>query len=205
MSRIKILVADDHALLRRGLISLLKRQKDFAVIGEACNGEEALMAIQQHRPDVVILDLSMPIMDGVEATRLIHKQFPSVKIMLLTACGTSFDVTHAVQFGASGAIVKDSTDAMLLESIRTVANGETFFSPEIKAQLSKPLPPTLTDRQSEILRAVIDGLASDAISARLGISTDTVNDHINAIRVKLGAASRTEAVAIALRKHLLKI
>ena len=205
MSKIRILVADDHALLRRGLVSLLDYQKDFAVIGEAGNGREAVDRCGELEPDVVILDLSMPVMDGVEAARLIHEAQPDVRILILTTFGTSVDVARAVRAGASGALVKDSDDDELLSSIRKVANGESAFSPEIQVLLKEPLPPELTDRQREVLEAIVHGLASDAIAARLGISTDAVNQHINAIRAKLGASNRTEAVAIALRKHLLKI
>ena len=204
MSKIRILVADDHALLRRGLVSLLDYQKDFAVIGEAGNGREAVDRCRELEPDVVILDLSMPVMDGVEASRLIHEAQPGVRILILTTFGTSVDVARAVRAGATGAIVKDSDDDELLSSIRKVANGKTTFSPEIQVLLKEPLPPELTDRQREVLEAIVHGLASDAIAARLGISTDAVNQHINAIRAKHGAANRTEAVAIALRKHLLK-
>ena len=205
MSKVRILVADDHALLRRGLVSLLDYQKDFAVIGEAGNGREAVDLARELKPNVVILDLSMPVMDGVEATRLIHEAQPSVRILILTTFGTSVDVARAVRAGASGALVKDSDDDELLSSIRKVSNGETAFSPEIQSLLKEAPPPELTDRQREVLEAIVHGLASDAIAARLDISTDAVNQHLDAIRKKLGAANRTEAVAIALRKHLLKI
>ena len=205
MKRIRILVADDHALLRRGLVNLLKYQKDFAIVGEACNGEEAVRLASELRPDVVVMDLSMPVMDGVEATRRIHEIRPGTHILILTTFGTSIDVARAVRSGASGALVKDSDDDELLSAIRTAANGGTAFSPEIQAQLQEPPPPELTDRQREILESIVHGLASDAIAAKLGISSDAVNQHINAIRTKLGAANRAEAVAIALRKHLLKV
>ena len=205
MKRIRILVADDHALLRRGLVNLLKYQKDFSIVGEACNGEEASRLADELEPDVVVMDLSMPVMDGVEATRRIRENRPDTHILILTTFGTSVDVARAVRAGASGALVKDSDDDELLAAIRTAASGGTAFSPEIQAQLQEPPPPELTDRQREILESIVHGLASDAIAAKLGISSDAVNQHINAIRTKLGAANRTEAVAIALRKQLLKI
>ena len=204
MKRIRILVADDHALLRRGLVNLLKYPKDFSIVGEACNGEEAVTLAARLEPDVVVMDLSMPVMDGVEATRRIRENRPGTRILILTTFGTSVDVARAVRAGASGALVKDSDDDELLAAIRTAADGGTAFSPEIQAQLQEP-PPELTDRQREILESIVHGLASDAIAAKLGISSDAVNQHINAIRTKLGAANRAEAVAIALRKHLLKI
>ena len=147
----------------------------------------------------------MPVMDGVEATRRIRENRPGTRILILTTFGTSVDVARAVRAGASGALVKDSDDDELLAAIRPAADGGPAFSPEIQAQLQEPPPPELTDRQREILESIVHGLASDAIAAKLGISSDAVNQHINAIRTKLGAANRTEAVAIALRKHLLKI
>jgi len=205
MKRIRILVADDHALLRRGLANLLKYQKDFIIVGEAGNGEEAVRKAAEFQPDVVIMDLSMPVMDGVEATRLIHENHPDSHILILTTFGTSVDVARAVRAGASGAIVKDSDDEDLIAAIRAAATGKTYFSPEIESMVEEPLPPELTDRQREILEWIVRGLASDGIASKLGISSDAVNQHINAIRTKLGAANRTEAVAIALRKHLLKL
>ena len=205
MKRIRILVADDHALLRRGLVNLLKYQKDFSIVGEACNGEEAVNLADRLEPDVVVMDLSMPVMDGVEATQRIRENRPATRILILTTFGTSVDVARAVRAGASGALVKDSDDDELLAAIRTAADGGTAFSPEIEAQLQEPPPPELTARQRDVLESIVHGLASDAIAAKLGISSDAVNQHINAIRTKLGAANRAEAVAIALRKHLLKV
>ena len=205
MKRIRILVADDHALLRRGLVTLLDYQKDLAVVGEAANGRETVKKAAELKPDVVILDLSMPLMDGVEVTQKIRETQSETRILILTSFGTSVDVARAVRSGASGALVKDSDDDELLSAIRTVAGGGTAFSPEIKALLNEPLPPELTDRQKEVLKGIVNGLASDAIASKLGISTDAVNQHINAVRAKLGAANRSEAVAIALRKQLLKI
>lgn len=205
MKRIRILVADDHSLVRRGLVNLLKYQKDFSVVGEACNGKEAVEKAVELAPDVVIMDLSMPEMDGVEASRQIHESVQNANILILTTFGTSIDVARAINAGASGAIVKDSDDDTLLAAIRTVAVGGQAFSPEIAAIIKEPLPPDLTERQREILEAIVHGQTSDIIASRLRISTDAVNQHINAVRAKLGASTRREAVAIALRKHLLKI
>ena len=205
MKRIRILVVDDHALIRHGLSALLRSQSDFTIAGEAADGEEAVAAALKLKPDLVIMDLSMPVLDGVEATRRIRETLPTARILLLTTFGTSADVTRALRYGASGALVKDTDDDELLAAVRTVADGGTVFSPEIQAMLREPQPPELTERQREILEAIVRGLATDGIAAKLGISSDTVNQHINAIREKLGAANRAEAVAIALRRHLLKI
>ena len=206
MNPIRILIADDHALLRHGLVMVFALHKDLTVVGEAKNGVEALRLAKTTSPDVVIMDLSMPGMDGVEATRQIHEAVPSARILILTTFGTSADVARAIREGASGALVKDSDDDELVKAIRNVAAGKQAFSREIKAMLkSEPEPPELTERQRELLSSIVKGLASEAIAANLGISAYSVNQQLDAIRKKLGAANRTEAVAIALRKHLLKI
>ena len=206
MNPIRILIADDHALLRHGLVMVFALHNDLSVVGEAKNGFEALKLAKATSPDVVIMDLSMPGMDGVEATRQIHEAVPSAKILILTTFGTSADVARTLRKGASGALVKDAGDDELVKAIRSVASGKQAFSREIKAMLkNEPEPPELTERQQELLASIVKGLASEAIAADLGISAYSVNQQLDAIRKKLGAANRAEAVAIALRKHLLKI
>lgn len=206
MAPIRILIADDHALLRHGLVMVFALHKDLTIVGEAKNGLEAVELAKSTAPDVVIMDLSMPGMDGVEATRRIHEAVPATKILILTTFGTSVDVARALREGASGALVKDTDDDELVKAIRSVAAGRQVFSREIKAMLkNEPEPPELTARQQELLSSIVRGLASDAIAANLGISTYSVNQQLDAIRKKLGAANRTEAVAIALRKQLLKV
>lgn len=205
MKAIRILIADDHSLMRMGLTTLMRFHKDLQVVGEAENGEEAVRLARKLKPDVVVMDLMMPGMDGFEATRLIHGELPDVRIMILTTFGSSADVTRGISAGASGALVKGAPNDELISAIRTIAAGGTAFSPEIETMLKAPLPPELTTRQREILEGVALGLASDAIATKIGISADTVNQHLDAIRKKLGAANRTEAVVIALRKQLLKI
>ena len=205
MKTIRILIADDHGLMRMGLTTLMRFHKDLQVVGGAENGEEAVRLARKLKPDVVVMDLMMPVLDGLEATRLIHREFPDIRIMILTTFGSSADVTRAVNAGACGALVKGAPNDELISAIRTIAAGGTAFSPEIETMLKVPQPPELTSRQREILEGIALGLASDAIAAKIGISADTVNQHLDAIRKKLGAANRTEAVAIALRKQLLKL
>ena len=203
---IRILIVDDHALLRRGLATLLGFNKDIAVVGDAKNGEEAVKAAIKLKPDVVVMDLSMPVMDGVEATRQIREALPDTHVLILTSYSTSVDVSRAMEAGASGAFVKDAEDERLVDAIRTVAAGGTAFSPEIEAMVrSDPHPPELTERQRKILDDTSKGLSSEQIADRLGISAYAVNQHLDVIRRKLGAQSRTEAVAIAFRKQLFKV
>jgi DNA-binding NarL/FixJ family response regulator len=204
--KIKILIADDHALLRRGLATLLGFNKDISVVGDAKNGEEAVKAAIKLKPDVVVMDLSMPVMDGVEATRQIREALPDTHVLILTSYSTSVDVSRAMEAGASGAFVKDAEDERLVDAIRTVAAGGTAFSPEIEALVrSDPHPPELTERQRKILDDTSKGLSSEQIATRLGISAYAVNQHLDVIRRKLGAQNRTEAVAIAFRKQLFKV
>ena len=203
---ITILIADDHALLRRGLATLLGFDKSLSVVGDAKNGEEAVKAALELKPNVVMMDLSMPVMDGVEATRRICEALPETRVLILTTYSTSVDVARAMDAGASGAFVKDAEDERLIEAIHKVAEGETAFSPEIESMIaSDPHPPELTERQRKILEAASKGLSSEQIAKRLGISPCAVNQHLDAVRRKLGASSRTEAVAIAIKKQILKI
>jgi len=206
MKPIRILLVDDHDLMRLGLTTLMKYHKDLAIVGGGNNGKEAVGLARTLNPDVIVMDLMMPVMDGVEATRQIHAAQPDIKILILTTFGTSADVARAVQAGAVAALMKDTPNDELLDAIRAIANGERVFSPEIRKTIAKdPNPPVLTERQKEILRFVTSGLRNSDVARQLGISADAVKQHLNAICNKLGAVNRAEAVAIALRKQLLKI
>ena len=203
-SKTKILIVDDHALIRRGLADLIRYEKDLVAVGEASDGEAAVSAVAEKKPDVVIMDLMMPVMDGVEATRRIRESVPDAKILILTTFGTSADVSRAIAAGASGAIMKDASMEDQLAAIRTVAAGGTVFPPEIARIAQEDPPPEFTQRQMVILESTARGLTNKDIAVMLGISADAVKQHLQAICAKLGAANRAEAVAIALKKHLLK-
>ena len=206
MKKIRTLLADDHSLVRFGLASLLKLHDDFDVVGGAGDGEEAIRMARELKPDVVIMDLVMPVLDGVEATRRIHAELPAVKILILTSFGTSNDVSRAMAAGATGALVKDIPNDKLISAIRDVAHGKTVLSPEIeRTTLSTDVTKEFTERQMTVLGYLANGLTNKEIAALLGVSHSAVKQHLIAIFTKLGAANRSEAVAIALRKHLLKI
>ena len=206
MKTLRILIADDHAVVRLGLASLLESEKDMKIVGLAKNGNEAVELARAERPDIIIMDLMMPKLDGTAATALISSEMPAVKIIVLTTFGASDGVAHALSAGAVGAMTKTAEDATLVTAIREVAQGKRVISPEIRQLLSEHPPvPELSARQREILTSITNGLTNKAIAHQLGISARSVDEHVNAIFAKLGAANRAEAVAIALRKQLLKI
>ena len=203
---IRVLIADDHTIVRIGLRTLLGAEKDIEVVGEAKNGEMAVKEALRLRPDVVIMDLMMPKMDGAEATAVLHENLPETKVIILTTFGSSDGIAHAIESGAAGALMKTADDAALISTIRSVAGGKTVISPDIKRLLAEDPPiPVLTTRQTEVLQSMMRGLTNRDIAKQLGIRQDGVNEHVAAILAKIGAANRTEAVAIALRKHLLKL
>ena len=206
MAKIKVLIADDHAIVRMGLKSILDTQQDMSVVGDADDGKKAVDETSRLKPDVVVMDLMMPVMNGMKATEEILRRQPSTRILLLTSYGMADDVAHALELGAAGALSKGLASTDLLNAIRAVAAGETVISPEIRENIVRHPPvPQLTDRQIRILQAIADGSSNKEVAERLNIRIDSVQEHITAIVHKLGASNRTEAVAIALRKHLLKI
>ena len=206
MKRISVLIIDDHAILRMGLASLLNAKNGIEVIGDAANGRTGIQKILKLHPDVVIMDLMMPGMDGTEATRQLLAKAPESHILILTTFGTSDGISHALEAGALGAVMKNCDFSELVTAIRTVAKGEEYLSPEVRRIISKdpPIAP-LSPRQTEILQSIVRGLSNPDIAKQLGISLDMVKEHTEALFQKLGVANRPEAVAIALRKHLLKI
>ena len=206
MNKIRILIADDHQIVRMGLTTIFAKEPDLDVVGEAKNGIEAVRLARELVPDVVLMDLLMPKKSGADATQEIMGANPSARILVLTTFGESDEVKRALDAGACGALIKDTPHTKLVAAIRAVAKGKRVISPEIQQNVSsQSAAPELSARQLEILKLVADGLTSKAISDRLDIGPDGVNAHLRTIFSKLGASSRSEAVALALRKHLLKI
>ena len=203
---IKVLIADDHAIVRIGLASILEIERDITVVGEAQNGLDAVSKAKLLSPDVIIMDLMMPKVNGINATAQIHEMNPNIKIIILTTFSTSDGISTALQKGASGALLKNAAESELPIAIRTVMEGHTHYSADIRRPLKTdpPLQP-LTMRQREILQSMCRGLTDKDIARQLDIRVDSVNGHVRDILKKLDAANRTEAVAIALRKQLLKL
>lgn len=204
---INVLLVDDHAILRMGLTSLLGTTADIRVIGSASSGTEAVSVYERLRPDVVLMDLMMPDIDGAEATRrILASDAAKPRVLIFTTYATADALNHALDYGARGAILKNAEFPELCKAIRTIAEGGRYIMPDLRTLVSSELMiPELTARQKEVLQYLVDGHSNQDIAHSLQISAETVKDHIDIIYAKLNAANRTEAVAIALRKHLLKM
>ena len=202
-SKLKILIVDDHAIVRDGLAAILKFQKDMTVVGEADDGQSAIQKAQELHPDIILMDLMMPTMNGADATAAIKHILPNTQILLLTSYGTSSDLSRAFKNGATGAITKSLPKEELLAAIRNVANGTRVASSEIEQTLKEEADmPSLTPRQLEILHSLTRGLTNDDIAREFGLSKAGVKFHLLTIFRKLNVANRTEAVGLASRKHL---
>jgi NarL family two-component system response regulator LiaR len=211
---IRVLIADDHAVVRQGLRTFLALQDDMEVVADAADGEEAVRAAREHAPDIVLMDLVMPNMDGVEATRRIASERPATRVIALTSFLEDDKVLPAVRAGAAGYLLKDVGPPELVRAIRTVHGGEALLHPavaarvleEVAAPAPAPAPPRaepgLTPREREVLALVARGLANKRIAQELGIAEKTVKIHVSRILHKLGVADRTQAALYAVREGL---
>lgn len=204
MDKIRVLIADDHAIVRMGLVALLGTAPDIEVVDEARNGDLAVRKALRHRPDIVILDLLMPVMDGIAATKAICDQLPETKVLVLTTSTVSDDLNRALANGASGIVIKSSENDRLVQAIRQVSAGKRYIPADVAKLLAQDPPAhDLTDRQLDILKAAAKGHSNAAIGRSLGISEVMVKKHLTAAFRKLGASNRAEAISIAMRKSIL--
>ena len=206
MPLLRILIADDHPVVREGLAALIERRPDMTVVAEASNGREAVEMYLQHRPDVALLDLRMPVMDGVDAIIAIRQQHPEARIVILTTYDDDEDIFRGLRAGAKAYLLKDVLRDELLTCLRAVHGGKTIIPPAIAAKLAGRMSTfALTARELEVLRPMADGLGNKEIADALSISEGTVKTHVNAILRKLDAADRTQAVTTALKRGILRL
>jgi DNA-binding NarL/FixJ family response regulator len=205
-SPIRILTADDHPLIRAGLVTFLATEPDLEVVAEAANGEEALERYRELRPDIVLMDLSMPVMDGLSATRAILDEFPDARVIVLTTYGGDEDIHRALDAGAMGYLVKDMLADDVLNVVRTVHGGRRGIPQTVAATLAEHTPRIpLTPRETEVLSLVANGLSNAEVAARIGRTEGTVKVHLKTILQQLEATDRTEAVTTALRRGFIRL
>jgi two-component system, NarL family, response regulator LiaR len=211
---IRVLLVDDHEMVRQGLGIFLNASPNITVIGQAQNGLEAIQLVQQDPPDVILMDLIMPEMDGVQATRRIKAMYPDIEIIALTSYVDEAHVVDALSAGVAGYVMKDVKPAELVRAICAAAQGEMYLSPAAARLLAKrvspanspePLPEVLTERELDVLRLIARGLSNQDIANDLSISAKTVKTHISAILQKLNLTSRTQAALYALRRNLVPL
>jgi len=201
-----ILCVDDHPLVRKGIAAILANEKDMKLIAEAGSGAEAVEAFRQFHPDVTLMDLRMPGMDGIETTKEIRKIDPDAKIIALTSYDGDQEIYRALEAGVRGYILKESVHTEIVRAIRVVQSGKRLMPPEVAERLSEHFPQVaLTPREIEVLQHVAKGLGNKEIGVRLGTAAGTVKMHLQNILSKLGASDRTHAVTLAIRRGIIHI
>jgi two-component system, NarL family, response regulator len=204
--KVRILIVDDHPVVRAGLASMLGTQERLEVVGSAWNGQEAFALIEQHHPQVVLLDIRMPGMNGIQILEALRLMSNAPRVVVLTNFETDEDIYRAVRAGAHGYLLKSTTQQQMIEAILAVASGECHFPPHIVSRLAQRMSRTnLTTREHEILEMMSKGLTNKQIGTALDISAYTARNHVNNIIEKLEVADRTEAVAIAIQQGLLDV
>ena len=206
VARSSVLVVDDHALVRTGVANIISHEPDLQVVAEAADGLQAVEAFERHHPDVTLLDLRIPVMEGVEAVRQIRLRDPAARVIVLTTYDTDEDITRALKAGAKAYILKDIAASALIACIRDVLAGKTYLAPAAAAKLAERVTQVqLTPRELAALRSMADGRTNKEIATALGISERTVKTHLAHLFEKLGVTSRTEAVKVASRRGLVRL
>jgi DNA-binding NarL/FixJ family response regulator len=203
---IRVLSVDDHPLLREGIAALLAIQTDMQLVGEASNGREALELYRKHRPDITLMDLQMPGMNGIDAMSSIRGEFPDARIIVLTTHAGDVQVSRALKAGARAYLLKGSLRKELLDTIRVVHAGQKRVSSELAVEIAEhAADDSLTPREIDVLRMIAGGNANKEIAARLSLSEETVKSHVRNILAKLGAQDRTHAVTIGVKRGIIEL
>jgi DNA-binding NarL/FixJ family response regulator len=203
---IRILIVDDHLVVRMGLKSMIDTQADMQVVAEAANGLEALEQFRRHGPDIVLMDLRMPGMNGVETTIAIREQFPAAHIILLTTYDGDENIYRALQAGARAYLLKDIPRDEFLEDIRAVHRGQHCIPPAVAARLAQRMPcPELSVRELEVLKRIVEGMSNKEIASALSVTESTIKNHVNSILSKLKVRDRTQATTTALRRGIVML
>ncbi len=203
---IRVLVADDHPVVAQGLVALLECEADITVVGQAYDGCQAVELFHQHQPDVTLMDLRMPQMDGVAAITAICTLVDDARIIVLTTYDSDEDIYRGLRAGAKGYLLKDAEPDELLVAIRTVHSGKKYIPPDIGAKLAERMSnPQLSDRELEVVHLMVAGNSTQEISAALSIAESTVKFHVNNILSKLGVSDRTQAIVVALKRGIVSI
>jgi DNA-binding NarL/FixJ family response regulator len=205
--QIRVLCVDDHPLVRKGIAAILSTDPAVTLVGEAENGREAVASYRELLPDIVLMDLRMRELDGIEATRMIRADFPQARIIALTSYDGDQDIYRALEAGVRGYLLKESAHTDVVKAIATVHAGRRLMSPDVAERLSEYLPhhAALTDRETEVLELVAQGLSNKDIAGRLGTASGTVKMHVQNVLEKLEASDRTHAVTIAIRRGILHL
>ena len=204
--KIRVLVADDHGLLRSGVVYTINQEADMEVVGEACHGADAVELYAACRPDVALLDLEMPVMDGYHAISQIRSRFPDARIVILTIYQTVDDIERGLRAGAMAYLLKDARPAELTGCIREVVAGRKCVAPAVAARLADRVTGVqLTGRELEVLRLITRGLSNKEIATETGVAEGTVKAHLTSVFEKLGVTSRTEAIAASIRRGLVRV
>lgn len=203
---VSILIADDHFVVREGLKSLIGRTPEFTVCGEASNGEEAIRSFRENHPDVALIDLRMPVRDGIDAIRGIRAEFPEARILVLSSHDGDEEIHTALNAGAMGYLLKHSSGDQILPAIEALMEGRRWLSPEAERKLQeRNRAETLTPREKELVVLLAQGEANKEIASILGVSEETVKTHVRNILAKLQVRDRTEAVTVALRRGIIRL
>lgn len=206
MDKIRVLIVDDHAIVRMGMVALLNAQPNMEAVGEAKNGELGVKAALKLKPDVIVMDILMPVKNGVEATREIIAAIPDAKILILTTSTSANDLSAALKAGAMGLIPKTTSNATLLATVKSVAAGKRTVAGEINEIIdSDPPILDLTEHQLDMLTSIVRGFTNTEIAKQFGVSENTIRKATSTIFAKLGVANRTEAASVAISKQLVKM